>query len=75
MQTHTHPDYELEEMRLTELERQSPLLNTMVNELTEEVAQDDAEARLWLSTKLINGQRCQVQLVVTAIDSHFVDED
>tara|TARA_R110002124_G_scaffold6527_2_gene38943 strand:+ start:531 stop:758 length:228 start_codon:yes stop_codon:yes gene_type:complete len=75
MQTHTHPDYELEEMRLTELERQSPLLNTMVNELTEEVAQDDAETRLWLSTKLINGQRCQVQLVVTPIDSHFVDED
>jgi hypothetical protein len=71
----THPDYELEEMRLSQLERQSPLLCKLVDELTENVEQDDTEARLWLGTKLINGQRCQVQLVVTPIDSHFVDED
>jgi len=75
MQTHTHPDYELEEMRLSKLERQSPLLCKLVDELTENVEQDNTEARLWLGTKLINGQRCQVQLVVTPIDSHFVDED
>lgn len=71
----THPDYELEEMRLTEIEHRSTLMRKLVNELTEEVAQDDTEARLWLGTKLINGQRSQVQLVITPIDSHFVDED
>lgn len=72
------PDYDYDVMPLSAYASQLPVLEVLVNELgfaldVEEMPFNDA--RYWLATLKINGKRCQAQLVVTSIDSHFVDED
>lgn len=70
-----HPDYDYEDLPMAELDKQSPMFEKMVSELTLDIEHTEDEARLWLGTLLVNDKRCQVQLVITNIDSHFVDEN
>lgn len=74
MDNFTHPDYDPEDMLMPDLAEQSPMFKKMVSELALDVEHSEDEARAWLGTLLINNQRCQVQLIITNIDSHFVDE-
>jgi hypothetical protein len=75
MATFTHPDYDHEDMPLADFATQAPVLEELVNDLALDVQElEQAEARYWLGTLLIDGKQCQAQLVVTSIDSHFVDE-
>ncbi|WP_416305187.1 hypothetical protein [Neptunicella sp. SCSIO 80796] len=73
MTNHTHPDYDPEVMIMTDITAQQ--VSKIIDELAEDVAEQEDEAALWLGTLQINGQRAQVQLLVTTIDSHFVDEN
>jgi hypothetical protein len=75
MQEHIHPEYDLEDMLMTDLAEQSPMFAKGVAELALDVENSKDEARWWLGSLLINGERCQVQLIVTNITSHFVDEN
>ena len=71
-----HPDYSLDEVDAPKIAYQSPLFERLLNELIEEMGSDNRlSAEAWLATLLIGEKRCQVQLIVTAIDSHFVDEN
>ena len=71
-----HPDYFLDEVDAPKIAHQSPLFDRLLDELIEEMGADkQLSAEAWLATLLIGDKRCQVQLVVTAIDSHFVDEN
>lgn len=71
---HLHPDYEPAEQPVIDLAEQSKLLHQRVCESVLDVEQQESESRQWLGTYQINGQRCQLQLVMTSIDSHFTDE-
>jgi len=69
-----HPDYELDEQPIVELLEDQTLIAGRVQEAILDVKLSEDESRQWLGTFEINGQRCQLQLVLTNIDSHFVDE-
>jgi len=69
-----HPDYELDEQPIVELLEDQTLIAGRVQEAILDVKLSEDESRQWLGTFEINGQRCQLQLVMTNIDSHFVDE-
>jgi hypothetical protein len=68
-----HPDYDPDDMLITDLAEQSPMFTKMLDGLTNDIAElNEPAAKQWLGTLLINGKPCQVQLVVTSTD--FVDE-
>lgn len=70
-----HPDYDYDVMPLADYAIQAPVIEHLVNDLALEVQErEECEARYWLGTLLVDGKVCQAQLVVTSIDSHFVDE-
>ncbi|WP_299072825.1 hypothetical protein [uncultured Paraglaciecola sp.] len=69
-----HPDYEPAEQPIIDLVEESDLLHRRTCESVLDVEYNDDESRQWLGTYEINGQRCQLQLVMTNIDSHFTDE-
>jgi hypothetical protein len=75
MLKHIHPDYDYDVMPLADYATQAPVLEALVNDLALDVQElPECEARYWLGTLLIDGKVCQAQIVVTSIDSHFVDE-
>lgn len=69
-----HPDYEPEDQPVFKLATQSPTFAQAVNDAIAEVAFSEEEGRQWLGTYKVNRQTYQLQLVLTNIDSHFVDE-
>jgi hypothetical protein len=70
-----HPDYDYDVMPLADFATQAPVLEELVNELALDVQElQEFEARYWLGTLMVDGKICQAQLVVTSIDSHFIDE-
>ena len=68
------PDYEPDEQPITEILEDQTLIESRVQEVVLDVQFTEDESRQWLGTFEINGQRCQLQLVMTNIDSHFADE-
>ena len=71
---YVHPDYQADELPIDQLLRDTEKLRTAVLDTVLDVQHTEDEARQWLGTFEINGQRCQLQLVMTNVDSHFVDE-
>lgn len=70
-----HPDYSYD-VDAPVIAGQSPLFKAHLNQLIEDMeCSDELSSEVWLATLLIGEKRCQVQLIVTAIDSHFVDEN
>lgn len=73
MLEHLHPDYDPEDLLATDCANESPVFETLVNSLAEDLTCPLTEtSKAWLGTLLVNGKECQVQLVVTSAE--MIDE-
>lgn len=73
MLEHIHPDYDPEDLWVSSCANESPVFKTLVNSLAEDMTCPfTTTMKTWLGTLLVNGKRCQVQLVVTS--EEMIDE-
>ncbi len=73
MLEHIHPDYDHEDLWLTDCANESPCFKALADSLAKDMTCPFTEtSKAWLGTLLVNGKRCQVQLVVTSHD--MIDE-
>lgn len=73
MLDYIHPDYVADGLPLLDIAHESLNFTSQVNGLAEDLASHPIDTtKAWLGTLLVNGKRCQVQLVVTS--EEMIDE-
>lgn len=73
MENYLHPDYDQDEMSMTELSTESKLFEKLISqEIADIKALAFDDSKQWLGTLLIKGKVWQVQLVLTSTD--LIDE-
>lgn len=74
MLEYIHPDYDSGELLLNDCANESPVFESLVNSLAEDMnCPFTVTMKAWLGTLQINGKDCQVQLVITS--DELIDEN
>lgn len=68
-----HPDYE--EQPIQDIEQESKIFSSLVNELASYTNNESPTNKLWLGTLDINGHHTQIQLVITQAPQEQIDEN